>query len=54
MCSTFITVTYRSYVCLGRNKVIRAKKEGGKKIKERYDERKKFLYKTQVVIVCIV
>jgi hypothetical protein len=44
----------RSYICLGKEKVIYAKKEEGEKIKVKYDERKKFLYKPHVVIVCIV
>jgi hypothetical protein len=39
---------------LGREKVVHAKKEEGEKIKLKYDERKKFLYKPQSVIVCIV
>jgi hypothetical protein len=39
---------------LGREKVVHAKKEEGEEIKVKYDERKKFLYKPQVVIVCIV
>jgi hypothetical protein len=39
---------------LGREKVVHAKKEEGEEINVKYDERKKFLYKPQVVIVCIV
>jgi hypothetical protein len=39
---------------LERDKVVHAKKEEGEKIKLKYDERKKFLYKSQSVIVCIV
>jgi hypothetical protein len=34
--------------------MVNAKKEEGEKIKVRHDERKKFLCKPQVVIVCIV
>jgi hypothetical protein len=51
---TFVIVACRSYVCLGREKVIHAKKQEREEIKVRYDERKKFLCKPQVVIVCIV
>jgi len=39
---------------LGREKMVHAKKEEREEIKVKYDERKKFLYKPQVVIVCIV
>jgi hypothetical protein len=35
-------VAYISYVCLGREKVVHAKKEEGEKIKVLYDERKSF------------
>jgi hypothetical protein len=49
-------VACRSYICFGREKVGHAKKEEREReeIKVRYDERKKFLCKPQVVIVCIV
>ena len=49
-----VIVAYRSYICLGREKVVHAKKEEGEKIKVRYDKRKKFICKPQVVVVCIV
>jgi hypothetical protein len=39
---------------LGREKVVHAKKEEGEEINVRYDERKKFLCKSLVAIVCIV
>jgi hypothetical protein len=35
-------VTCGSYICLGRDKVVYAKKEEGGKIKVRHDERKFF------------
>ena len=44
----------RSYICLGREKMIHAKKENGEKIKVKHDENKKFLCKQQVVIVYTV
>jgi hypothetical protein len=53
-CSALITEVYRSYICLGREKMVHAKKEEGEKIKLKYDERKKFLYKPRSVIVYIV
>jgi hypothetical protein len=34
--------------------VVYAKKEEGEEIKVRLDERKKLIYKPQIVIVCIV
>jgi hypothetical protein len=34
--------------------MVHAKKEKGEKIKVRHDERKKFLCKPQVVIICTV
>ena len=37
-----------------REKVVHAKKEEGEEIKMMYYEMKKFLYKPQVVIVCII
>ena len=40
-----VIVAYRSYICLGREKVVHAKKEEGEKIKVRHDENRKFLYK---------
>jgi hypothetical protein len=39
---------------LEREKVVHAKKEERDEIKMRYDKNKKFLCKSQVVIVCIV
>ena len=39
---------------LGRKKVVHAKKEERDEIKVGHDERKKFLDKPQVVIICIV
>jgi hypothetical protein len=39
---------------LGREKMVHAKKEKEEEINVRHDERKKFLCKPQVVIVCIV
>jgi hypothetical protein len=53
-CSRLVIVAYKSYICLGREKVVHAKKEEGEEIKVRYDESKTFLFKPQVVIVCIV
>jgi hypothetical protein len=37
-----------------REKMVHAKKEEGERIKLRHDERKKFLCKPHIVIVCIV
>jgi hypothetical protein len=37
-----------------REKTVHAKKEKGEKINVMYDEMKMFLYKPQVVMVCIV
>jgi hypothetical protein len=38
-------VAYRSYIYLGRENVVHAKKEEGEEINVRYDKRKKFLCK---------
>jgi hypothetical protein len=38
-------VTCKSYIYFGREKIVHAKKEGGKKIKVRHDESNKILYK---------
>jgi hypothetical protein len=39
---------------LGERRWFILKKEEGEEIKVRHDERKKFLYKSRAVIVCIV
>jgi hypothetical protein len=44
----------RSYIYLGREKVVHTKKEEDEEIKMMYDEMKKFLCKPQVMMVCIV
>jgi hypothetical protein len=48
-------VACRSYVGLGRKKLVNTKKkEEGEKINMMYDEIKKFLCKPKVVMVCIM
>ena len=48
-------MTCRSYICLGERRwsILKIKEEK-EEIKARYDEKKKILYKPQIVIVCIV
>jgi hypothetical protein len=43
----------RSYICFGKEKVVHANKEKREEINMRYDE-KKFIYKSQIVIICII
>jgi len=54
MCSILVIVICRSYICLGKEKVVHVDKEEGEEIKVRYNERKKFLCKPQETIVCIM
>jgi hypothetical protein len=44
-------VAYRNYIYLGERRWFMLKKEDGEEINVRYDENKKFLCKSQVVII---